>query len=77
MLLALHSVPQEYDEAAIQAVLQELTPANVRIMWSSKRFQVSCCALTDWGPASTFFLAFAVFAQLVQHMLSMETAASV
>ena len=41
LLLALHNVPQEYDEAAIRAVLQELTPANVRIMWSSKLFQVS------------------------------------
>jgi len=34
-------VPQEYDESAIKGVLAELTPANVRIMWSSKLFQVS------------------------------------
>ena len=41
LLLALHNVPQEYNEAAIRNVLQELTPANARIMWSSKLFQVS------------------------------------
>ena len=40
-MLALHNVPQQYDEAAISAVLRELTPANVRIMWSSKLFEVS------------------------------------
>ncbi len=33
-------MPQEYDESAIKGVLAELTPANVRIMWSSKLFQV-------------------------------------
>lgn len=41
LLLALHNVPQQYDEAAIKGVLNELTPQHVRIMWSSKLFQVS------------------------------------
>ena len=40
-LLALHHVPLEYDEAAIKEVLDCLDPCTVRIMWSSKDFQVS------------------------------------
>ena len=43
LLLGLHNVPQEYDESAIRGVLEELTPAHVRIMWSSKLFQVRHC----------------------------------
>ena len=43
LLLALHNVPQEYSEAAIKGVLDELTPQHVRIMWSSKLFQVRLC----------------------------------
>ena len=39
-LLALHHVPLEYNADAIHAVLSELRPDSVRIMWSSKDFQV-------------------------------------
>ncbi len=44
-LLALHHVPLKFDEAAIQEVLDCVTPSNVRIMWSSKEFQVSTCII--------------------------------
>ncbi len=40
-------MPQEYDESAIKGVLAELTPANVRIMWSSKLFQVCQIHITS------------------------------
>lgn len=40
-LLALHHVPLTYDEAAIQEILDCVTPSTVRIMWSSKDFQAS------------------------------------
>ena len=33
---------QEYSAEAIHAVLQELTPANLRIMLASKQFKVPC-----------------------------------
>ncbi|KAL0046282.1 hypothetical protein WJX82_008028 [Trebouxia sp. C0006] len=48
LLLALHNVPQEYDESAIKGVLAELTPANVRIMWSSKLFQGTTSSTEPW-----------------------------
>ena len=54
LLLALHNVPQAYDEGAILAVLQELTPANVRIMWSSKLFEVTPHPLFPHGPSLPF-----------------------
>ncbi|KAK9789047.1 hypothetical protein WJX73_010500 [Symbiochloris irregularis] len=38
-LQAMHHVPLDYDEAAITAVLDSLTPANVNVMWTSKEFQ--------------------------------------
>lgn len=31
---------QEFNEAAVRAVLKDLTPRNLRIMLSSKRFKV-------------------------------------
>lgn len=40
-LLALHHVPLTFDPAAIQEVLDCLTPDQARIMWSSKDFQVA------------------------------------
>lgn len=30
---------QEYDDAALRKVLQEMTPQNARLVWSSKDFQ--------------------------------------
>ena len=40
VLLATYNVSTEYDAAAIHAVLDVMTPSAVRVMWSSKTFQV-------------------------------------
>ena len=60
LLLALHNVPQEYSEASIKGVLDELTPHHVRIMWSSKLFQVSLLnrSLYHGKPDSGLSMAF-------------------
>lgn len=47
-LLALHHVPLEYDEAAIQAVLSQLRPDTMRCMWTSKNFQVLGAGQVAW-----------------------------
>ena len=44
LLLAYHHVPQVFDEHAIRAVLADMQPAKVRILWGSQNFQVSCSA---------------------------------
>ncbi|BDA50691.1 Insulin-degrading enzyme [Coccomyxa sp. Obi] len=48
VLLALHNVPQEFNEAAVRAVLKELTPRNLRIMLSSKRFKGQTKSVEPW-----------------------------
>ncbi|KAK9834702.1 hypothetical protein WJX74_008107 [Apatococcus lobatus] len=42
VLLASYNVSTQYDAAAINAVLNVMTPAAVRVMWSSKTFQEEC-----------------------------------
>jgi hypothetical protein len=40
VLLAGYNVPLQYDEAAIQSVLDELVPHRARLLWSSREFAV-------------------------------------
>ena len=38
-LLGPYAVPQEYDETGIRAVLDSMTPDNLRALWSAKKFE--------------------------------------
>ena len=45
LLLAYHHVPQVFDEHAIRAVLADMQPEKVRILWGSQNFQVGCSGI--------------------------------
>ena len=48
MLLAAYAVPQEYSEAAINELLDCLTPANARLFWISKQFAEVTTEVEPW-----------------------------
>lgn len=45
VLLASYNVSTQYDPVAINDVLNVMTPAAVRVLWSSKKFQVAAWPL--------------------------------
>ncbi|KAL6746748.1 insulinase-like metalloprotease [Haematococcus lacustris] len=48
LLLALYHVPQDYDPALIQELLQEMTPEKARMMWSSKTLMDEAMETEPW-----------------------------
>lgn len=46
--LAASSLPREFDPATIRAVLDHLTPSNVRILWVSKSFEGVATRAEQW-----------------------------
>ena len=45
VLLASYNVSTQYDPVAINDVLNVMTPAAARVLWSSKKFQVAALTL--------------------------------
>eukprot|EP00271_Cylindrocystis_brebissonii_P018956 TRINITY_DN5550_c0_g1_i1.p1 TRINITY_DN5550_c0_g1~~TRINITY_DN5550_c0_g1_i1.p1 ORF type:complete len:1062 (+),score=215.89 TRINITY_DN5550_c0_g1_i1:412-3597(+) len=46
--LAADRLPREFNEDAIRAVLRELTPQNLRLVWTSKSFEAEATETEKW-----------------------------
>lgn len=48
LLLAVYSVPLQYDPELIAQVIADLTPENARVMWASKALAEECTVREEW-----------------------------